>query len=124
MVDFAEFDYTEPASEKVQGAGAGEPRTDSLDRAAPDEHALASNANALTLSQVSRAASLPATQQTDEQTLTAAVLPSGDGIEITSQILFSTPTGQAAGGNEARGPPAGTGDALTLDLYSIYDSFD
>lgn len=66
MVDFAEFDYTEPASEKVQGAGAGEPRTDSLDRAAPDEHALASNANALTLSQVSRAASLPATQQTDE----------------------------------------------------------
>ena len=58
VVDFAEFDYTEPASEKVQGASAGEPTMDGPDQTTPDEQAISSDLNALSLSQVQRAASL------------------------------------------------------------------
>ena len=76
----------------------------------PNEQAISSDLNTVSLPQIQRAASLPATQQTDEQTLTAAALPSGDGNEIPSQLDPFTPDMRAAGISEARGPPAGTGE--------------
>ena len=62
-----------------------------------EEQALASDLNALSWTQIQTAASLPATQLTNEQTPTERAWPSGDGIEIPSQLQPFSPSGRAAG---------------------------
>ena len=108
-----EFDPTEPsgdyepAGDHLEEASPGEPSTGTLDRAAPDDQAITGNPIGLPLSQIEHASTLPAPHLTDEHTLTETALPSGDGVDRSSQLDPFTPDMRAAGISEARGPPDG-----------------
>ena len=125
-----EFDPTEPsgdhepAGDQPLEASPDEPTTDSLDRAAPDKQSISDNPFGPSLSEVADAVTLPATHLTDEHTLTETASPSGDGVDISSQLDPFIPDVRAAGISEARAPPDGSDSGSTHSLYSPYSTSD
>ncbi|MCH7920746.1 MAG: LEPR-XLL domain-containing protein, partial [Planctomycetes bacterium] len=125
-----EFDSAELASDRelagdhLEETGLDEPTAGGQNSAASDEEATSDNPRGRSLSQIEHAATLPDTHLTDEHTLTETAVPSGAGVDTSSQLDPFTPDVRAAGSSEARGPPDGSDSGSTHSIFSSYSTSD